>query len=206
MKNSTAKKITVAAAPVPKIHPELLEEPTKGPATAVQKKKRPKAKKKPAKKPVVKVAVEKKATPSRAMRMRLLSARAADSVIDQVKIAFSVSAIGLMIGLILGASVPLTTYFISHYEWKEVWSIYSLLVAGGLIFSANSVYFWTKAAFRSGIKALGFVILTELGMIFSHIAWINLLGLSILIGINAIASGANLVLKPQVKKKLSWEN
>jgi hypothetical protein len=128
----------------------------------------------------------------------------ADSVIDQVRVAFSVSAIGLIVGLVLGASVPLTTYFISHYEWKEVWSVYSLLVAGGLIFSANSVYFWTKAAFRSGIKALGFVILTELGMIFSHIAWISLLGLSILIGINAISSGSNLVLKPP--KKPSYLN
>ena len=174
----------------------------------MQKKKRPKAKKKAAKVKVkgrVRDAAEKKATPSRTMRMRLLSARAADSVIDQIKIAFSVSAIGLVVGLILGASVPLTTYFISHYEWKEPWSIYSLLVAGGLIFSANSVYFWTKSAFRSGVKALGFVVLTELGMIFSHIAWISLLGLSILIGINAIASGANLVLKPQVPKKQSWE-
>lgn len=47
-------------------------------------------------------AAEKKATPSRTMRMRLLSARAADSVIDQIKIAFSVSAIGLVVGLILG--------------------------------------------------------------------------------------------------------
>jgi hypothetical protein len=131
--------------------------------------------------------------------------RSADSVIDQVRVAFSVSAIGLVVGLVLGASVPLTTYFISHYEWKEPWSVYSLLVIGGLTFSANSVYFWTKSAFRSGIKALGFVLLTEIAMVFSHISWINFLCLGILIAINAVSSGANLVIEPKVKKP-SWES
>jgi len=181
--NSAVKRVAIAPPrTAPRVVPEVASEIRKpGLTGAAGGAKRPK---------------KKKALPTHA-----------DSVIDQVKIAFSVSAIGLCIGVVLGASVPLTTYFISHYEWREFWSIYSLLVAGGLIFSANSVYFWTKSAFRSGIKALGFVVLTELGMIFSHIAWISLLGLSILIGINAIASGANLVLKPQVvKKKHSWEN
>ena len=100
MKSSTAKKITNSAAPLPKIHPEI--------AAAVQKKKRPKAKPKHAQaKPKApkgrgRDAAEKKATPSRTMRTRLLSERDARSVIDQIRIAFSVSAIGLVVGLILG--------------------------------------------------------------------------------------------------------
>jgi hypothetical protein len=128
-------------------------------------------------------------------------------VIDQVRIAFSISAIGACVGILVGLTVPLTTFMVAHYEWKEFWSIYSVLIVGGLIFSANSVYFWSKAAFRSSVKALGFVCLVESAMIFSHIRWVTYLGLALLIGINAVSTGANLVIKPpQVVKKPSWES
>jgi hypothetical protein len=136
-------------------------------------------------------------------RVKLLSARSVDSVIDQTRVAFSVSAIGSMVGLILGSSVPLTTFAIAHYEWKEILSVYSFIVVGGLVFSAKNVFVWGKGAFRDSWKAAGFVILMELTMIFSQIKWVSFMGLGILIAINAIASGANLVIKPQ--KKPSWE-
>src|SRR5271157_4079219 len=97
-----------------------------------------------------------------------------DSVIDQAKVAFTVSIIGSIVGIVLGGAVQLTTYFIAHYEWTDVWSIYSVLVLGGLLFSAKSVFFWTRDAFRDTAKALGFVALIEGGMIFSHIQWIGL--------------------------------
>lgn len=139
-------------------------------------------------------------------RIRLLSAREANSVIDQTRIAFSVSAIGSIVGIVLGASIPLTTYVIAHCEWSEVWSIYTILVLGGLLFSAKNVFRWSKDAFRDSWKAFGFVALIEGTMIFSKIQWLGYLGLGILIAINAIASGANLVIKPAVDKpKPSWE-
>jgi hypothetical protein len=181
---STAKKI-VPSAPAPRIHPEMV--------AAVRKKKKPVAKK-----PVAKKAAPKAAAP-KSKRVKLLSIREANSVIDQTRIAFSVSAIGSVVGIVLGSAVPLTTFMIAHYEWKDWWSIYSLLVIGGLAFSAKTVFKWGKDAFRDAYKALGFILLIEGVMVFSDIRWINLLSLSILIGINAVSTGANLVLKPQTK-------
>ena len=185
---ATAKKIV--SAPAPRIHPEMVREikRTKRKKPAIAKKLIPKAKA-----PVRKTG-----------RVKLLSVRAADSVIDQTRIAFSVSAIGACVGILIGSAVPLTTFMIAHHEWKEWWSIYSFLVFGGLIFSAKTVFAWGKDAFRDSYKALGFILLIEGVMVFSNIHWINLLSLSILIGINAISTGANLVLKPQ--KKPSWES
>jgi hypothetical protein len=181
-KSSTAKK--VIAVP-PKIHPEILAE--------INKKK------------INNCPTPRVHTPRKKSRgVRLVSAKAADSVIDQTRIAFSVSVIGSITGLILGSVVPTTTYMISHYEWKEWLSIYTVLVVGGLAFSAKTVFLWGKSAFRDTAKALGFVTLVETAMIFSHIRWVNLLGLSILVGINAVATGANLVIKPE--KKPSWES
>lgn len=178
-----AKKIT---SPAPKIHPELVKE--------IKKKPKPKKKTKP---------IAKKSKPV-SKRVKLVSIKEASSVIDQIRIAFGVSAIGSLVGIILGSIVPLTTFMVAHYEWKKWLSIYTLLVAGGLLFSANSVFSWTKSAFRSSIKALGFVVLVEGAMICSKIVWVGYLGLAILIGINAVASGANLVIKPAPKKP-SWE-
>jgi hypothetical protein len=131
----------------------------------------------------------------------------ADSVIDQTKVAFSVSAIGSIVGIILGAVVPAFTFAEAHYELKDTLSIYTLLVIGGLLFSAKNVYMCSASAFRDKLKAVGFVLLIEGGMVFSHIQWVNLVGLGILICINAIASGANLVVKPKEakKQKPAWQ-
>lgn len=156
-----------------------------------------------------KKAAKKKVLPKKrkkvvSKRVRLVSAKEADNVIDQIRVAFSVSVIGSMVGIVLGSAIPLTTYVLTHYEWKEWVSIYTVLIAGGLAFSFKNVYQWGQAAFRDGWKAVGFVALIEGSMLFSQINWVNILGLSILIGINAIASGANLVLRPVVKKPI-WE-
>ena len=189
-KTSTAKKIST---PAPRIHPELVKE-VKRNTKARQRKK-----------PTAKVATPKAAAP-KSKRVQLLSIKDASSVIDQIRIAFSVSAIGSLVGIVLGASIPLTTFMIAHSEVKEFWSIYTALVAGGLLFSAKNVFQWTKVAFRDTYKAVGFVLLIEGAMIYSKIQWLNYLGLGILIAINAIASGANLVIKPAaVPKKPSWE-
>jgi hypothetical protein len=179
-----AKK--AATTPAPRIHPELV--------AAINK---PKVSKKP--KPIPK----EKAPRRKSKRINLISARSIDSVIDQTRVAFSVSVIGSMVGIVLGGSIPLICYTIAHHEWTEWLSVYTLLVCGGLIFSAKTVFGWGKAAFRDSYKALGFILLVEGTMVFSSIRWINLLCLAILIGVNAVSTGANLVIKPQ--KKPSWE-
>ncbi|MCK9567454.1 hypothetical protein M0R72_00730 [Candidatus Pacearchaeota archaeon] len=202
-KTSTANNISI---PAPRIHPELVQEAkkrevkknTKARPAQQRSDRQPSVVKKPTAKAAPKAAAPK------SKRVQLLSIKDASSVIDQIRIAFSVSAIGSLVGIVLGASIPLTTFMIAHHEVKEFWSFYTALVAGGLIFSANSVFFWTKAAFRSSVKALGFVVLIEGAMILSKIEWLGYLGLGILIAINAVASGANLVIKPAVPKKPSW--
>jgi hypothetical protein len=189
MATATAKNMV--SVPAPRIHPEMVRE--------IKKAKRKSANKKPVAMPKVKVSVSKKST-----RVKLLSVRAADSVIDQARIAFSVSAIGSIVGFILGSSIPLTTFMIAHSEWREWFSIYTLLIIGGLGFSFKNVYQWGKAAFRDSWKAGAFVLLCEGSMIFSKIIWLEWMCLGILIAINAIASGANLVIRPP--KKPSWES
>jgi hypothetical protein len=192
--SGTARKAISEA--VPRIQPEVLKKASG---------------KKPAKKVVRKGAnvgkePAQKARPvtTNVRKVRLVSAKEAGNVIDQTRIAFSTSAIGTVVGIILGASIPLTTYMLAHYEMKEIWSIYTFLVIGGLIFSAKNVYQWGKSAFRDAWKAFGFVALVEGTMVFSKIEWLGYMGLGILIAINAIASGANLVIKP-AKVKQSWE-
>lgn len=207
MASSSARRVISEAAP--KIQPEVLKAVKKKPAATERLQAKPLAKKASAKK-VARVGKEpaKKVRPATTnpRKVRLVSAKEADNVIDQTRIAFSTSAIGTVVGIILGASIPLTTYMLAHYEMKEFWSVFTFLVIGGLIFSAKNVFQWGKAAFRDAWKAFGFVALVEGTMVFSKIEWLGYLGLGILIAINAIASGANLVIKPvAAKPKQSWE-
>lgn len=65
-------------------------------------------------------------------------------------------------------------------------------VAACLLFSSFTVYAWTRLAFRSSPKALGFVVLLETIMTFASTAWLASAALVILVGINAIATGATL--------------
>jgi hypothetical protein len=197
--NSAVKRM---ALPPPPPRPRVVQG-----GSAKVKKKASVAKAKPVAQAGKAKAQPKRSGAAKSNRIRLLSAREANSVIDQTRIAFSVSAIGSIVGIVLGASIPLTTYVIAHCEWSEVWSIYTILVLGGLLFSAKNVFRWSKDAFRDSWKAFGFVALIEGTMIFSKIQWLGYLGLGILIAINAIASGANLVIKPAAEKpKPSWES
>ena len=63
-----------------------------------------------------------------------------------------------------------------------------------------------RQRFATPGKPGAFVLFCEGTMVFSKIIWLEWMCLGILIAINAIASGANLVLKPQEEKKLSWES
>jgi hypothetical protein len=122
-------------------------------------------------------------------------------VVDQVRLAFRPQArLATLLGCLLGGFVPLASYVVAHQEIDFSGPPLSaalavLLVAGGLLFSAKSVYGWSRLAFQSGGKALGFVVLTEGVMIVSRTAWLGLAALGILIGINAISAGCTLSLR-----------
>jgi hypothetical protein len=109
-------------------------------------------------------------------------------VISQVRLATR-NITSLAVGCLLGGFVPLATYIIAHNELKQVFSLQTLLVVGGLLYSAKTVWQWSNMAFECKYKATGFVLLLEGVMVLSNTQWLSLASLSYLIGINAIATG-----------------
>ena len=88
------------------------------------------------------------------------------AVVSQVKASFKPhNRLATMMGFLLGGFVPIASYVVAHYEVSrtvEVWAqLSSYLVLGGLVYSATTVYAWGTMAFRSGVKATGFVVLLE---------------------------------------------
>jgi hypothetical protein len=116
-------------------------------------------------------------------------------VIGQIKLAFA-NPLPLVIGALIGALVPIATYTVGHAELDTAgWgSVPGAIVIGGCIFSAITVYKWGRRAFDSAFKALGFVVLSEGVMSFSHVAWLSMVMLGALVSINAVANGANLAI------------
>ncbi len=107
--------------------------------------------------------------------------------------------IAMTAGFILGGWVPTVTYLICHRHVQE-FPILWLLVAGGLTYSAMTVFTWAKIAFKQPLKALGFVIILEGAMTFVPDLWIGLPSLALLIGINGLATGTNLALESRPAK------
>jgi len=116
-------------------------------------------------------------------------------VVSQIKLAFA-NPLPLVIGALIGALVPIATYTVGHAELDAAgWvSLPGAIVIGGCCFSAITVYKWGRRAFDSALKAVGFVILSEGVMSFSHVAWLSMVVLGFLVAINAVANGANLAI------------
>jgi hypothetical protein len=99
-----------------------------------------------------------------------------------------------VIGALLGALVPSATFVVGHYELTSWTEPKALIVLGGLVFSALTVFRWGRLAFSSMTKALGFVVLAEGVMTFSSTAWLSGVALGYLVLINAIATGCTIAL------------
>lgn len=124
-------------------------------------------------------------------------------VVAQIRRAFKPSnRLATFVGFCLGGFVPLAVYTVAHYEagpmaLNKSW----LFVAGGLAFSALTVFQWGALAFDNRVKAAGFVLLAEGAMVTSNIHWLSLVALAYLILINGIATGCRLSLgTPTVAK------
>jgi hypothetical protein len=117
---------------------------------------------------------------------------AALSVVDQLQRAFSPGhRLAACLGSVLGAFVPVASYELVHVETVTspwMWA----LVAGALLFSGLSVYRWAAAAFASGLKGLGFVVLCEGSMVASHCQWLSLCALGLLIVVNVASASCAL--------------
>lgn len=124
-------------------------------------------------------------------------------VVAQVKTALAPkNRLATFAGFLLGGLVPMATFAVAHYEVSGFFSDpRALLVLGGLLFSAKTVYAWGTLAFQNAAKALGFVVLVEGVMVFSATPWLAFVCLAYLITINGIATGCLLsrgVYKPAV--------
>jgi len=101
--------------------------------------------------------------------------------------------LALAIGCVFGAFVPAATFTEVHLEVAarpHLW----VLVAGGLVFSALSVFQVGRSAFGSVAKSLGFVVLIEGTMVFSGVLPLALTALVLLCVVNAISAGTSVAL------------
>lgn len=89
------------------------------------------------------------------------------------------------IGCVVGAIVPVLVYRIAHHHVSAAPALW-LIVAGGLLFSASSVYGWGLKLFGGAwYKALGLTLLIELSTVFIE-GWESYVALSVLCVINAV--------------------
>lgn len=123
------------------------------------------------------------------------------SVVDAVKKStHKKNRVSMLCGAVLGGFVPSATYVIGHHD-AQAQPMLWLFVAGGLAYSAISVYEFAKQAFKKPAKALGFVLLIEGAMTFSLTPGLCYAALALLIAINAISAGCNLALDAKENKR-----
>lgn len=120
-------------------------------------------------------------------------------VVAQVKRALRPSArTATVLGFLLGGFVPLASWVVAHREYETtigLWQLSTLLVLGGLIYSARTVYVWGTLAFSSPLKAVGWTLLLEGVMVLSRTGWLSFSALIYLIMINGTATACSLTVK-----------
>lgn len=122
------------------------------------------------------------------------------SFVEKVKMATHKNKrVAFILGAIAGGFVPVASYCIAHLQIPQAEGFISfvswLMVIGGLIYSALSVYDFGKQAFGSSAKAVGFVMITELVLVFGQLEWLCYGALAILVGINSVIAGVNLAME-----------
>ena len=127
------------------------------------------------------------------MAYHLIEETPSRGIVDMVRSAsHRKNRVAMVAGFVAGGWIPTVTYLVSHFHVQtqpQLW----LLVAGGLTYSAMTVFSWAKIAFRHPLKALGFVVLLEGAMTFVQDPWIGLPSLGLLVLINGLATGTNFV-------------
>jgi hypothetical protein len=115
-------------------------------------------------------------------------------IVDMVRSAsHKKNRVAMLAGFIAGGWIPTATYVVSHLHVQQLPMLW-LLVAGGLTYSAMTVFSWAKIAFHHALKALGFVVLLEGAMTFVPDPWVGLPSLGLLVLINGLATGTNLII------------
>lgn len=124
------------------------------------------------------------------------------SAVEQVRRAFAPGQrLPAVMGFALGGIMPAASYTLVHArEGVASNPLLWILVAGGLLYSAPSVFNWARQAFQGQVKALGFVILIEGVATFARIHWISYAGLAVLVAINGISAAVALQVKTIAKE------
>ena len=119
-----------------------------------------------------------------------------------VELAFKPeNRIANVLGFILGGVIPVATYLEAHVDLDPSQPLYTqpatFVVAGGLLFSAKTVFAWGRRLWDDW-KAAGFVVLFEVAMVTSHVPVLPLVLLALLVGINGIATACALMRIPPI--------
>jgi hypothetical protein len=120
-------------------------------------------------------------------------------VVQQVKRAFKrTNRLATSVGFLLGGFVPVALFVLTHPAGGVVFepgvNRVSSLVAGGLLYSAQTVFQWARLAFGQALKAAGFVVLLEGVMVVADARWLALVALGYLVVVNGVATGCTLSL------------
>lgn len=124
--------------------------------------------------------------------------------------------IGAWLGFVMGGIMPCGSYGVAHFAISDeltfeqiLMSKWAAILTGLLLYSAPTVYMWAKNAFGSDsrfgfVKPLGFVVGLEGLMIVDtsahiYLSVVSYTCLAILIFINAVSSGCQLVLSKAKK-------
>lgn len=118
-------------------------------------------------------------------------------VIRQIRTAFQAqNRLAALVGAVLGGTVPVASFQLAHHEVNRavplVGQVPAWLVLGGLLFSAITVFGWTREAFGSPVKAAGFCLLIEGALLASQTPWLSFLALGVLVGVNVVATATRL--------------
>jgi len=91
------------------------------------------------------------------------------------------------IAAVAAGFLPVASYVIAHVEAQTVPYLY-ILVACALAYSAPTLASWSQKWAGHPVKAWGFTVLLEMVSVLSHIQWLNLTGLFILVVINSFTA------------------
>lgn len=94
-----------------------------------------------------------------------------------------------VIAAIAAGFLPVASYVIAHVEAVQEGKAYLYgLVVAALLYSAPTLATWAQRWAGHPVKAWAFTILLEFVAVLSHIQWLNLTGLVILVVINSFTA------------------
>jgi hypothetical protein len=118
-----------------------------------------------------------------------------DSILGQIRTAFTSHPLAFIVALPFGGFVPLAVWVLAHLEPIHWW--HWVMIGGGALFSSLTVITWGQRILSNLPKAVGFALLVEGVMLASQTMWLSISALGLLVIINAIACAVSLSYEEQ---------